>query len=304
MKILFLLLAAACMALPGIVFFAIEQRKSRLDRHIEILFGRGATELGFGGRSAVTAAAARVGNSIFRSGLFSSNNREALQKSLQKAGINDANALPIFLGAKILCALVAASSALFISSSILPTRLHLLGAVTAGFLFGMLLPDFVIGRKRTAYLEKLKSGIPDMLDMMVICAEAGLNLEAALERVGLEMRFAHPEISRELTLTMNDIRVMSDRDRALLNMGARTGLPALERLATTLVQALRFGTPVRQALRILATELRGDALTSYETRAAKLPVFLTIPMILFILPSLFMVIMGPAVLSLMHQFRD
>lgn len=303
MKIILFLAMIVFLVIPALVFFLMERQKSILEQHIQVMFGKAVEQRVFVGRNTARVAAGKIGSYLFRTKVFSTSNRESLRRSLQKAGINDANALPIFLGSKILCGIVGGIILFFIASSVLTPRIYLLGGAGIGFMFGMLLPDTVIARKRSSYLTKLKTGIPDMLDMLVICAEAGLNLEASLERVGDEMRFAHPEVNRELMLTMNDVRVMSDRDRALLNMGTRTGLPALERLATTLVQALRFGTPVRQALRILAIELRNDSLTSYETKAARLSIFLTIPMILFILPSLFMVIIGPAVLSLMHQFK-
>jgi len=303
MKIIFFLIATIFLIVPASIFLLMERQRSILEQHIQVMFGKAVEQRVFVGRNTALVAAGKIGTYLFRTKMFSTSNREALRRSLQKAGINDTNALPIFLGSKILCGITGGFVVFFLASSVSTPRIYLLSGAGIGFMFGMLLPDMVIARKRSSYLTKLKTGIPDMLDMLVICAEAGLNLEASLERVGEEMQFAHPEVNRELMLTMNDVRVMSDRDRALLNMGTRTGLPALERLATTLVQALRFGTPVRQALRILAIELRNDSLTAYESKAAKLPVFLTIPMILFILPSLFIVIIGPAVLSLMHQFK-
>lgn len=287
----------------SITLLFMENKKAHVEDHIATLFGHSNSEGSAVGQGVIIATMAQIGNTLFRSGLVSLTNKNTLKRSLQKAGINDAGALPIFLGAKLLSALLAGCSSIFIISSLTSSRRNLVGATMIAFLLGMLLPDIFIAQKRRTYLEKLKLGLPDMLDMLVICAEAGLNLEASLERVGEELQLVQPEVSRELALTMSDIRIMSDRNRALNNLGRRTGLPSLERLSTTLVQALRFGTPIRQALRILATELREDALTSYETKAAKLPVLLTIPMILFILPSLFLVIMGPAAISLFHQFK-
>ena len=134
---------------------------------------------------------------------------------------------------------------------------------------------------------------------MVICAEAGLGLEPALVRVGAELRHVHPALADELARTSHELQVIPDSRVALGNMAARTGLESLRRLGTTLIQTMQYGTPLSAALRVLATELRQEALTRFEERAARLPVLLTLPMILFILPCVFLVVGGPAAIRVM-----
>ena len=137
----------------------------------------------------------------------------------------------------------------------------------------------------------------------MICAEAGLSLVAAISRVGTEIRSVHPEVADELILTADELAVTSDTRLALTNMGERTGLASLRRLGTTLIQAQQYGTPLSHALRSLAAEMRGELLIRFEERAARLPTLLTIPMILFILPSMFLVVGGPAMISVIRVLR-
>jgi tight adherence protein C len=139
--------------------------------------------------------------------------------------------------------------------------------------------------------------------MLVICSEAGLGLEPAITRVAAEIGHAHPAVAEELRLTASELRIVVDRRVALQNMGARTGLESLKRLGATLIQTLQYGTPLSQALRTLSAEMRTEALTKFEERAARLPVLLTLPMILFILPTVFAVVGGPAALKVMASMR-
>jgi len=167
----------------------------------------------------------------------------------------------------------------------------------------MLLPDYVVRSRRNAFLKRVQAGLPDALDMMVICSEAGLGLEPAITRVAVEIGQAHPAVAEELLLTASELRVIPDRRTALLNMGSRTGLESLKRLGATLVQTLQYGTPLSQALRTLSAEMRGEMLVRFEERAARLPAVLTVPMIVFILPTVFMIVGGPAMLSVIASMH-
>jgi tight adherence protein C len=149
----------------------------------------------------------------------------------------------------------------------------------------------------------LEAGIADALDMLVICSQAGLGLEPALERVGREISFAHPAVAQELAQTSQDMRVNADRRLALTNLGKRTGLESLRRLSGTLVQTMQYGTPLSDALRALAAEHRQETLNRFETKAGRLSVMLTLPMIAFILPCLFMVVGGPAIVQVLHAYH-
>jgi tight adherence protein C len=133
--------------------------------------------------------------------------------------------------------------------------------------------------------------------MMVICGQAGLGLEASVERVGTEIAFAHPAVAAELTRTSREMQVNADIRTALVNLGSRTGLESARRLAAVLIQSMQYGTPLTQALRALSAEQRQELLVKFESKAAKLPVLLTLPMIIFILPCVFLIVAGPAMVD-------
>lgn len=241
-----------------------------------------------------------VGAFIARSGLLSRSTLDQLRHTLRIAGLDGPTGLATFVGAKLLLMTFLPLLVLFaprLAGLDLPQPVLW---AAAAMLVGLLLPDHLVRRQRARYLTALDRGLPDALDMLVICAEAGLGLEAGLERVSVEARHAHPAIAQELTQTMREMQMSPDRRIALLNLGARTGLPALVRVTGALAQSLQFGTPLSQALRTLAAELRQDMLTRYEERAARLPVLLTMPMIMFILPCVFLIVAGPAILRAMQ----
>jgi tight adherence protein C len=170
----------------------------------------------------------------------------------------------------------------------------------AAAVLGLLMPNIIVRRLRESYVRNVERGLPDALDMMVICAEAGLGLTATIGRVGAEIRPAHPAVSDELLLTANELNVAADTRIALTNLGNRTGLPALKQLGGALIQSQHYGTPLGEALRALAAEMRQIMLTRFEERAAKLPALLTVPMILFILPATFIVVGGPALIQVLR----
>jgi tight adherence protein C len=151
-------------------------------------------------------------------------------------------------------------------------------------------------------LKQVEKGLPDALDMMVICAQAGLALENAIERVAIEFAAANKAVSEELAVCASELRIGADRRTALNGLGERTGLDTMKRFAATLIQTMQFGTPLTHALRVLASEMRTDMLTKYEEKAARLPVLLTMPMILFILPVIFIVVGGPAGVRIGQMF--
>jgi tight adherence protein C len=137
---------------------------------------------------------------------------------------------------------------------------------------------------------------------MVTCAEAGLSLEALLKRVASEMVRSGPELADELGLTCIEMEFLPDRRQALVNLAERTDLPGIRALVNALQQSSKFGTPLSQAMRVLASEFRDERIVKAEEKAARLPVLLTVPMVLFILPPLIMVLVGPAVLRVADQF--
>ncbi len=171
--------------------------------------------------------------------------------------------------------------------------------VTSAVVAGVFLPEIGVGnvvKKRRAQLQK---GLPDVLDLLVICAESGLALDAALSRVAREMARSAPELADELSLTAIELGFQPERRTALANLNKRTELASIRGVVNTLIQTEKYGTPLAQSLRVLGGEYRDDRMMKAEEKAAKLPATLTIPLIVFILPTLFIVLLGPAILSAM-----
>ena len=171
-------------------------------------------------------------------------------------------------------------------------------ALIAGIavLAGAYLPEVLIANKTQKRRQALQKGLPDALDLLVICAEAGLGLEAALTRVAAEMAQASPEVADEFGLAAIELGFLPDRKMALANLDKRTGLPGIRAVVNTLMQTEKYGTPLAQSLRVLSAEFRNERMMKAEEKAAKLPATLTVPLVAFILPTLFVVLLGPAVL--------
>jgi tight adherence protein C len=157
-------------------------------------------------------------------------------------------------------------------------------------------PEIYVRNAADKRRAKLRRGLPDVLDLMVICAEAGLSLDATLQRVARELAPVHPELSEEIQLTSIELGFLPDRRKALENLARRTALQQISGVVNTLSQTEKYGTPLADSLRVLAAEFRNERLIAAETKAAKLPATLTVPMVLFIMPVLFVVLLGTAVL--------
>ena len=248
-------------------------------------------------------AVADFGSLIARSGLLSARTLNELEGTLQSGGFRGGNGLGLFIGSKILLImLLPALAAVALRPMHLRSILYL-GLVAASAVAGLLGPDMAVRNIRSKHLKAVENGLADGLDMMVICAEAGLALEPAIRRVSVEIMHAHPKLADELVITSKELNLLADSRIALINMGTRTGLSSLKRLGSTLVQTIQYGTPLGIALRTLATELRQETLTRYEERAARLPVLLTVPMILFILPCVFLVVAGPVAVQVLKMMK-
>ena len=178
---------------------------------------------------------------------------------------------------------------------------NLIGSLVAVIL-GFYAPDIMIRNAVTKRQNEIRKSLPDALDLMVICAEAGLSLDATLMRVADEMSSAGPEISDEYSLTSLELGFLPDRQKALDNLANRSTVSAMRGMVNTLMQAERYGTPLAHSLRVLSQESRDDRMLRAEEKAARLPALLTVPMIVFILPPLFIVIIGPAIISIMDNF--
>ena len=168
------------------------------------------------------------------------------------------------------------------------------GCVAGITILAYKMPDIFLKNKITKRSDAIRKGLPDALDLLVICAEAGLTVDAAFHRVAKELGRAYPELGDEFSLTAIELGFLTDRRSAFENLAARVDLDAVKGVVTTMIQTEKYGTPLASALRVLSAEFRNERMMRAEEKAARLPAIMTIPLILFILPVLFIVILGPA----------
>ena len=229
---------------------------------------------------------------------------EARQR-LARAGIRSPDAMIGYLFARLSLPSLFGCAALLDSSVLrmlpLPPDLRFLPAIAAALL-GFYAPNIYLKNVAAKRAKQLQLALPDGLDLMVICAEAGLSLDATLLRVARELGASWPELAEEFALTAAELTFMPDRRLAFENLNNRTDSDAIRSLVNTLQQTAKFGTPLAHSLRILANKSRAARMTRAEEKAARLPAMLTVPMILFILPTLFIVLLGPAAINIMDTF--
>ncbi len=230
---------------------------------------------------------------------------EKVALKLMRAGWRSRDALNIYFFLKLSLPFAFGITALFLLYVVkivaLEPTLRMLVAMAA-VVVGAYAPEIVVQNAISKRRKLVLKGLPDTLDLMVICAESGQSLDAALSRVSRELGVSHPELAEELHLTSVELGLLPDRRQALENLNRRTDLPAIRAIINTLYQSEKYGTPLSQSLRVLATEFRNDRMMKAEAKAARLPAILTVPMILFILPPLFIVLIGPAILKALDNF--
>jgi tight adherence protein C len=246
---------------------------------------------------------AAFGMFIARSGLLSRKTLAEMTATLEAAGFRGGRGLGLFIGAKILLAIVIPMLAYVLLRNFGTSTMWECVKIGGGAMAGLLLPETIATNIRQRHLTQVEAGVADALDMLVICADAGLALEAGLARVAQEIALLNPALAMELTQTSRELQIGSDMRHAMEALGQRTGLDTLKRLATTLAQSLQYGTPLTAALRSLSAELRQEALILFEERAGRLPTLMTIPMILFILPCVFLIVAGPAIINVFATLK-
>ena len=238
--------------------------------------------------------------------LLRSTQASKISKNLARAGWRSKDALIRYLFLKFALPFVFGGSALFVLFGLDLYQLGTignLGGTLACVVFGAYAPDIVIKNAAQKREDKIRKALPDALDLMVICAEAGLSLDATLSRVSDEMAQASPEVSDEFSLTSLELGFLQERQKALLNLTERCTLSGVRGMVNTLMQAERYGTPLAHSLRVLSQESRDERMLKAEEKAARLPALLTVPMIVFILPPLFIVLLGPAILDIVDNFH-
>lgn len=228
--------------------------------------------------------------------------RNALHDTLVQAGFDRPGMTSVFLGGRIAAVLVLGLTAMGLAGA-LDARsgvTALAGLYGAGI--GWLLPRLYVQARRRRRQREIRRVLPDALDLLVVCIEAGLGLNQALVRLARDIREASPELARELALANLQIRAGSAREEALRGLSERTGLREMRMLVTTLIQTDRFGTSVARSLRVHARSLRGERRQAAEEAAAKTAIKMVFPLVFCIFPALFVVILGPGLLQMLQAW--
>lgn len=232
--------------------------------------------------------------------------RGKLAARLASAGFREARAVSILAGLKIVCGACVALGAIVLAPHIPRIGEHFvmrLLAMAAAFVIGMMLPEYALGYTIKRRQRAIASALPDALDLLVICTNAGNSLVVAIKRVAAELRTICPPLADELSVTADELQIGGDSARALNAMAARIGLTSMRALVTTLVQSQQYGTPITQSLRMLSRSERAMQLIALEEKAAKLAPKMTLPMMLFIMPTVALIAAGPAVIRLIAVFH-
>jgi tight adherence protein C len=225
---------------------------------------------------------------------------------LRAAGYRTQNSLNMFLLARFVLPfifLVAAIVYVFVLDNLIdkPLTVRILACIVVAYI-GFYTPNMFVSNQAGKRQGSIKLAWPDALDLMLICVESGVSIEAALKRVAEEIAVQSTALAEEFVLTTAELSYLQDRRMAFENLGSRTGLEMVKSVTQALIQSERYGTPIAQALRVLAQESRDQRMTEAEKKAAALPPKLTVPMILFFLPVLIGVILGPAAIQVMDNF--
>ena len=244
-------------------------------------------------------------NVTHRFDLLRSKTADKIAERLAQAGLRSKDAVVTFLFMKISLPFVFGAAA-FVVFNILGVG-HLAPPMPqviplAAVILGAYLPDIYVKNAVAKRQQLIQRSLPDALDLLVICAESGLALDAALTRVAREMEKGGPEMADEIGLTAVELGFLPERRQALDNLTRRCPLPSMRGVVNTLLQTEKYGTPLSNSLRVLAAEFRNDRMMKAEEKAARLPAVMTVPMILFILPPLMIVLLGPAVLTILDSF--
>ena len=224
------------------------------------------------------------------------------QIKLMQAGIRSKEwAVAVIFGRLVLPIVIGGGMAFWVYGTdyfIEWTTLKRYGLVAGTLILSYKAPDIFLKNKIAKRSDAIRKGLPDALDLLVICAEAGLTVDAAFHRVAKELGRGYPELGDEFTLTAIELGFLTDRRTAFENLAMRVDLEAVKGVTTTMIQTEKYGTPLASALRVLSAEFRNERMMRAEEKAARLPAIMTVPLILFILPVLFVVILGPAACSI------
>jgi tight adherence protein C len=227
---------------------------------------------------------------------------EKAQKKLMQAGIRSKDLAFVVIFARFVMPVVL-GTIVIVGVYVLDwfpdwSALRKYGVVASTLITSYKMPDIYLKNRIQKRTNAIRKGLPDALDLMIICAEAGLTVDAAFNRVARELGKAYPELGDEFALTSIELGFLTERRHAFENLANRIDLEAVRGVVTTMIQTEKYGTPLASALRVLSAEFRNERMMRAEEKAARLPAIMTVPLILFILPVLFIVILGPAACSI------
>lgn len=231
--------------------------------------------------------------------------KEKLRNLFVKAGLDPKRAHIIYgiskLGLLVVPTLIAVLVSIYILEWPLMYKLLLIIVTALGGSYGV---DFILRKLVDLRQERIRKVFPDALDLMVICAEAGLSLTATVQRVAREINQICPDLGYELALLSIELNMFSDREKALQNFSDRLDSPNFKAIIANIIQAEHYGTPIAQTMRVVAEQFRKDRLIEAEERAAKLPVLMTLPMMTLIFPCIYLIILGPAIIKVIENYQQ
>ena len=228
---------------------------------------------------------------------------ETSRQQLRQAGLRSEKHLVTYLASRLIAPIMFGLIVFVYSSTVFADRMPAparLGVTVLGVVVGYYLPLIFLKNMVTRRQDSIQRAWSDALDLLLICVESGMSIEPAIQRVAREIGVQSVPLAEELVLTNAELSYLGDRRKAFDNLGKRTGLATVKSVMTSLIQSERYGTPLGQALRVLAQENRDQRMQSAEKKAAALPPKLTVPMVLFFLPVIFIVILGPAAIMIME----
>lgn len=241
----------------------------------------------------------RIGRLIVNANIIPQKTVDEILQSISKNPEFNGSVLYIFIAAKVIFFFIGLSLGAYlfffgetgvVSHIMIPLALPIAG---------IMLPDLILSMMHKKYLAGVEKGMPQALDLLIICAESGMPVEVSMIRIAKDLQKLNKNVANEFRLTVQDMQLISDRYEVFRQMAKRTGLPVMKQLSSILIQSLETGTPLADAFRTLAEDVKQDEMLRYQTRAAQLPVFLTVPMIVLILPVLFIVVLGPMAVKFM-----
>ncbi|MBR0953645.1 type II secretion system F family protein [Bradyrhizobium canariense] len=233
---------------------------------------------------------------------YSAENLDQLRTIVQSSGLNPHRALSIWIGVKTISMFLFPVIALLVAQILGKPLTDVLVFSLIGVVIGIMGPRLILLVLRRRFNAGIRLGTPDMIDLLVVCSEAGMGLESALERVAEEMKQTNPPMARVLYGLLDDLRILPNRSEAFEKLASTS--EGLRRFGTMVSQSLQYGTPLSQALRSIAMDLRRERITDLEERAHKLGAKLTIPMVLFLLPAMFVILGGSPFLHLVRTFSS